>query len=128
MKRIYILLLLLVSLNSFSQQEAPETIVQKQVDAYNQKDLELFLSYYSDDVKVYNFPCKLTSEGKEQLRKDFEAYFGKAKTLNCKILKRIVRKNMVIDEEQIKFNDIEFSGVAVYEIENNKIVKVTFIE
>lgn len=128
MKRIYLLLLLLVSLNGFSQQETPETIVQKQVDAYNQKDIELFLSFYSDDVKIYNFPNKLTSEGKEQLRKDFTEYFGKAKTLHCTISKRIVRKNIIIDEEQIKFNDFEFSGVAIYEIVNNKIVSVTFVE
>ncbi len=128
MKRIYLLLLLLVSLNGFSQQETAETIVQKQVDAYNQKDIELFLSFYSDDVKIYNFPNKLTSEGKEQLRKDFTEYFGKAKTLHCTISKRIVRKNIIIDEEQIKFNDFEFSGVAIYEIANNKIVSVTFVE
>lgn len=128
MKKIYLLLLLLISSASFSQTETPEQIVQKQVDAYNQKDLELFLSYYADDVKIYNFPNKLTTSGKDQFRKDFAEYFGKAKTLHCTISKRIVRKNIIIDEEQIKFNDFEFSGVAIYEIANNKIVNVTFIE
>jgi hypothetical protein len=102
MKNIYSLLIFIVSFSSFSQEETPETIVQKQVEAYNKKDIEEFLSYYSEDVKIYTFPNTLTSDGKEQLRKSFAEYFGKAKSLHCEISKRIIRKNIVIDEEQIK--------------------------
>ena len=37
-------------------------------------------------------------------------------------------KNIVIDEEQIQYNESQFGGVAIYEVENNKIIKVTFFQ
>ena len=36
---------------------APETVVQRQLDAYNARDLEAFLAVFADDVK----PGKVTS-------------------------------------------------------------------
>nr|WP_294777189.1 nuclear transport factor 2 family protein [uncultured Flavobacterium sp.] len=129
MKRSMLIVLLLFGLTTWAQQEEkPETIVQKQVEAYNSIDLEAFLSFYSDDVKIYTFPNKLETDGKAAMRESYATFFKNAKVLECKIVKRIVKNNTVIDEELVKYNDIEFSGVAIYEVKNNKIVRVTFVE
>lgn len=128
MKKIAVLLLLLASGWSYAQSEKPEDIVQKQVEAYNSRDLEAFLSFYSEDVKLYTFPNQLDSEGKAAMREGYAGFFKGAKVLHCKIVKRIVRNNIVIDEELVQYNDTQFSGVAIYEVKDNKIVKVTFVE
>ncbi|MFN4028225.1 MAG: nuclear transport factor 2 family protein [Flavobacterium sp.] len=129
MKKIALITLLLASLNIWAQQgQNPESVVQKQVEAYNSRDLEAFLSFYADDVKIYTFPNRLDVDGKAAMRESYAPFFKAATLLHCKIVKRIVRKNTVIDEELIKYNDSEFGGVAIYEVQNDKIIRVTFVE
>jgi hypothetical protein len=129
MKKIILITLLLASLNTWAQQEQnAETVVQKQVEAYNSRDLEAFLSFYAEDIKIYIFPNQLDIDGKAAMRQSYASFFKGATSLHCKIVKRIVRKNTVIDEELVKYNDSEFGGVAIYEVENNKIIRVTFIQ
>jgi uncharacterized protein (TIGR02246 family) len=128
MKKIILITLLFINFWCVAQEQKPEEIVQKQVEAYNSRDIEAFLSFYSEDVKIYTFPNKLETDGKAAMRESYASFFKNAKVLDCKIVKRIVRKNKVIDEELVKYNNTEFSGVAIYELENGKIVKVTFFE
>lgn len=108
--------------------ETPEMTVQRQLNAYNARSLEAFLDTYSDDVELYNFPNKLISKGKEALRSTYGEMFRNLKYLHCKIEKRIVLGNKIIDHERVKFNDQTVQAVAVYEVENGKIVRVTFLE
>ncbi len=105
----------------------PETIVQKQLDAYNQRDIEGFLETYTEDVALYNFPAEKRSQGQSEMRKGYTGFFETTPDLNCDIKNRIVIANKVIDEEFITANGNNFSAVAVYEVENGKIAKVTFL-
>ncbi|MBT8301494.1 MAG: nuclear transport factor 2 family protein [Maribacter sp.] len=107
--------------------ENPKPIVQKQVDAYNDRNMEAFLSTYSDDVKVFDFPDKPRFEGKDQMRERYQSFFTDTPDLHCQIKTRMVIANKVIDEEFITANGNNFSAVAIYEVENGKIVKVTFL-
>ncbi|HLP63023.1 nuclear transport factor 2 family protein [Flavobacterium sp.] len=127
MKKIFLISFFLIHFCSWSQEKTTEQVVQEQLEAYNSRDIEAFLSFYSEDVKMYTFPNKLESEGKAAMRESYASFFKNAKVLNCTIKNRIVRKNIVIDDEWVKYNDTEFSSIAIYEVENNKIVKVTFI-
>ena len=104
-----------------------EVIVQTQLDAYNSRDIEGFLDTYTNDIKLYNFPDELFSEGKDGLRKSYASFFTNTPDLNAKILKRIVVGNKVIDHEFVTVNGSTFKAVAIYEVENGLISKVTFI-
>jgi len=128
MKKILLLIMLLINFLGWSQEQKPEEIVQKQVEAYNSGKIEDFLSFYSEDVKIYTYPNKLETEGKNAMRESYASFFKNAKKLHCTITKRIVTKNIVIDEESIFYNETQFGGVAIYEVENNKIIKVTFFQ
>ena len=128
MKKTLLITFFLINIYSWSQEKTPEQIVQEQVEAYNSRDIEAFLSFYSEDVKIYTFPNKLESDGKAAMREGYASFFKNAKVLNCTITKRIVRNSIVIDEERVKYNDTEFTGVAIYEVEKGKIVKVTFFQ
>lgn len=105
-----------------------ETIVQRNLDAYNARDIEAFMKDYADDIKLYAYPNTLQIEGKEAMRKGYENWFDSVPDLSTFIKKRIVIGNKVIDEEQVTANGQIFNAVAIYEIENGKISKVTFIQ
>lgn len=55
---------------------SPEEIVDAQLAAYNRRDAEGFLSYYSDDARLFDYPGKLTESGKDELRARYERSFS----------------------------------------------------
>lgn len=110
------------------QVDDPETIVQKQLDAYNDRNIDAFLATYTEDVKLFNYPNNMTSEGQEAMRQGYSGFFESTPDLHCEIVNRIVIGNKVIDEEYITANGGNFSAVAIYEVENGKIAKVTFLQ
>lgn len=105
-----------------------ETIVQEQLDAYNTRDIDAFMDTYSDNIKLYVYPDKLLSEGKKAMKAKYQGFFEGTPDLNCSIKNRIVIGNKVIDEESVTTNGTTESAVAIYEVENGKISKVTFIQ
>lgn len=109
------------------EEEMTEQIVQQQLDAYNARDIDAFMNTYSDDIKLFNYPTELRSEGQTTMRQGYASYFKNTKDLHCEIKKRIVIGNKVIDQEYITANGANFSAVAVYEVTNGKISKVTFL-
>jgi hypothetical protein len=108
--------------------KAVEAIVQRNLDAYNARDIDAFMKDYADDVKLYAYPNTLQTEGKEAMRKSYSIWFENTQDLRAFIKKRIVIGNKVIDEEQVTANGKLFNAVAIYEVENGIIVKVTFIQ
>ncbi len=111
----------------FAQTSNIEDIVQTQVEAYNNKDIEAFLKTYSEDVKIFSFPKKLMYSGKKTMRKVYSALFSEVSVLNCVIKNRIIIGNKVIDEEYVQFDNEFSNAVAIYEVKNGKIDSVTFI-
>ena len=104
-------------------------IVQTQLVAYNNKDIELFLSQYKDSVKVFRYPRILLYKGKETMRKNYEALFRDATDLHCTILNRTVLGNTIIDHERVsQFKASEpFEAIAIYRIWDGLIEEVTFL-
>lgn len=105
-----------------------EKIVQKQLEAYNKRDLDAFMATYADDIKLYDFPEKLKSEGQKAMRESYDKFFKNTPDLHAFIKNRIILGNKVIDEEQVTINGKIHIAMAIYEIENGKIKKVTFIQ
>lgn len=108
-------------------EQSAEAIVQNQLNAYNQRDIEAFLNTYSKEVQVFNFPAELRFKGRANMREQYADFFKNTPDLHSEIKNRIVIGNKIIDEEYITMNGINFSAVAIYEVENGKIAKVTFL-
>lgn len=106
---------------------SPEHIVQKQVDAYNSRDITAFLATYNDNVTIYNSPNTVRFEGKKSMLPYYDKKFKNEPNLYCEIKHRIVLGNKVIDQEYVTYSDRNVSVASVYEIENGKIAKVTFL-
>jgi len=106
----------------------PEIIVDKQLEVYSKRDIEGFISTFSNDVKLYSYPDTLTSDGKAAVRKTYTSWFERAKKLDVEIKKRFVIGNKVIDLEEVTANDQVIEAIAIYEIENGLVKKATFIQ
>lgn len=106
---------------------SPRELAQQQLEAYNKRDIEAFLKVYDKNVKVYTFPNKLDYQGIEKMRERYTPMFKRIKDLHCKVTSRIVKGNVVIDEELVTSNGKEFKAIAIYEMKGGKIVSVRFV-
>lgn len=107
-----------------------EKIVQKQLEAYNERDLNKFLSCYTDEIEIFSFDDQVPFiTGLENLKKIYGEVFENSPNLNATIKTRIVFDNKIIDEEEVTGkNGTEYLKViAIYELKSNLISKVTFI-
>lgn len=77
----------------------PEALVQKQVDAYNAQDLEVFLSTFHPEVEFIEWPDRLAMRGHEAFRACYGALWASSPRLRADILNRIVIGRFVIDQE-----------------------------
>ncbi len=107
--------------------ETPEQIVQRQVNAYNARNIDAFMDTYADDIKIYSFPEKLSMDGKEQMRARYKSKFEQTPNLYCEIKNRIVLGNKVVDREYVRQGEKYSNVIAIYEVKEGKISKVTFL-
>ncbi|HCR53982.1 MAG TPA: amidohydrolase [Cytophagales bacterium] len=105
----------------------PEEIVQRQLVAYNAHDLESFLSVYSPDIKLYNFPQELILEGMDPMRDRYSTRF-ESKNLHAEVLSRSVMGDYVIDHERVTGMRAEkVEATIIYHVSEGLIDKVWFI-
>ncbi len=106
----------------------PERIVQEQLEAYNRHDIESFLKTYSPEIKLYEFPDKELSSGLDAMRKTYGKVFKDEPDRKARIAKRIVQGDYVIDHEQVSGGGRKFAAVAVYRVQEGKIIAVWFLK
>ncbi|WP_257391834.1 nuclear transport factor 2 family protein [Mesobacillus jeotgali] len=111
-------------------EKTPAMLAQQQLDAYNNQDLEEFLSVYSEDVKIMEFPTNtITTCGIEEMRNRYGKLFKEHPNNHAELLARIVHDNKVVDHELVtgRENSEPKKAVAIYEVINGKIAKVWFL-
>jgi len=109
--------------------ETPAALVQRQLNAYNARNIEAFMEPYADDIEFYDYPDKLLGKGKDALRKVYSAVFNKFTALHCELKGRMVQGSVVIDNEKVAgIGKGVINGIVIYNIENNKIKKVYIVE
>ncbi|QDO95155.1 amidohydrolase family protein [Formosa sediminum] len=109
-------------------QDSPADLAQRQLNAYNFRNIEAFLEPYAEDVEVYTFPNTLKYKGKATMREIYGKLFKNVPNLHCELESRIIKGNVVIDKERVQFGNTIKEAIAIYHIENNKIKKVYFVK
>ncbi len=106
-----------------------EAVVQRQLDAYNARDIDAFLDTYSPSIQIYNHPDTIRFSGLDQMRTRYSSLFDNTPNLHCDLVNRIVLGNTVIDQERVTGFDHGriVRAVAVYEVEKGLIQRVWFI-
>lgn len=112
-----------------AQTRTPADIAQGQLEAYNKQDIGGFLSWYADEVEVYNFPNELVYKGKDQMRKVYTTGWARNPKQKAQVTERITLGNTVVDKEYVtgRANGVTAQVIAIYKIENDKIKQVFFV-
>ena len=129
-KTLIFILLLIISTSAIEAQIAdPRVAAQGQLDAYNKQDIEAFLSWYSDDVEVYNFPDELLYKGKDKMHGRYSNAWKQNPEQRVVVTDRLINGNTVIDREHVtgRANGVENFVIAIYKVDKGLITRVWFI-
>ena len=101
-------------------------VVQRQVIAYNDRDLDRFVAEYSDAIVVHRLPAAEPAlVGKARFAEFYATQRFNLPRLHAEIVNRIVLGNKVIDHERISgVKAAPFEIVVIYEIADNLIQRV----
>lgn len=108
---------------------SPELVVQRQLDAYNAKDMEAWLSTYAPDARQYELGGKQLAEGHEEIRARTNPRFSEH-NLHARLIRREVMGSVVIDHEDVTRTFPDGPGrielVCVYVVERGLIRSASF--
>ena len=80
----------------------PLQVVQRQFDAYNQRDLDAFTACYSESVQVYRPPLLQPAlQGRAAFAAFYQSQRFNLPALKAELLNRMVLGSTVIDHERI---------------------------
>lgn len=99
-------------------------VVQRQLDAYNARDLEALLQVYAADAQLFEHPATLLAQGSDAIRQRFQLRFQET-NLHARLLQRIVMGSMVVDYEEVTRTFPEGPGTLeltmIYEVRGDRI-------
>jgi len=105
---------------------SPEVVVQRQLDAFNSRDLDALLATYSDEAEIYEHPGTLIAAGKDALRERYRVRLAEP-NLHAELLYRVVLGSKVIDHERVTRTFPEGEGeidlLMIYEVKDGRIAK-----
>ena len=107
----------------------PEAFVQRQLDAYNARDLARFVREYTEDVVVYRLPKPEPAiVGREALAAYYRDNRFNLPDLHATLVKRMAFGNKVIDQEEIVgVPGAPLHVAAIYEVTERGIARVWFV-
>ena len=102
----------------------PVAVVQRQLDAYNARDLARFLAEYSEDIRVYRLPsAEPALVGKSAFGEFYATQRFNHAGLHAELMNRMAFGNKVIDHERISgVREQPFDVAVVYAVERGLIV------
>jgi hypothetical protein len=109
---------------------SPEAVVQRQLEAFNARDLDTLMATYAEDAQQFEYPDTLLASGAAQIRARFEVRFQEP-NLHARLIQRTVVGQVVMDHEEVTRTFPEGAGaielIAIYEVRNGKIAAARFI-
>jgi hypothetical protein len=115
----------------FMTKEEMRALTQKQLEAYNKRDLEAFCQCFHPEVVTNNLVTGLgSSPGIDGFKERYRKLFESNPNLHCEIKTRIVHEFTVIDEEFVTGASTYPNGLhasAVYAFRDGLIDRVWFM-
>lgn len=103
---------------------------QKQLEAYNNRDIDAFMSCYAPTCQVEDAEGNLLMDGHAAMRERYTLLFEESPNLHCKLVSRIQVGNYVLDEENVtgsRGSEEVRHVVAIYRVADGLIQHVRFI-
>jgi hypothetical protein len=110
----------------------PTDIIDAQVAAYRDRDLERFLECYAPDTSIRDLDGNVLMGSVESMREQYGQLFRDSPKLSVDIPRRMVVGDYVIDEELVKgFNlpglPAELHAAVIYRVKDDKIQEVVLL-
>ncbi|WP_419570785.1 nuclear transport factor 2 family protein [Rheinheimera sp.] len=107
----------------------PAELVQRQLDAYNAKDIDAWLGTYAKDARQFHLHGECFAAGHAQLGERMLLRFQEP-DLHARLLNRLVMGHTVVDQELITRNlpegKAEVGMLCIYEIKDGLIQTASF--
>ncbi len=110
----------------------PTEVVDRQVAAFQARDIDAFLTFYAKDARIRQFDGSVIAEGTEGLSAMYGPAFRDSPQLSVRILNRIAFGDYVVDEEAGTGLNApgwpsEMHSVVVYQVRDGLIQDVVFL-
>lgn len=106
---------------------SPLEVVNLRMQAYNEHDLDAFLSTYSAGIEVLTYADgKSLGKGKNHIRNIFESLFQEG-SVRVDIHHQIAKDSYVINHETVVSGGQETEYVSIYEVRDGLIRSVRFV-
>jgi len=106
-----------------------ELVVQRQLDAYNQRDLDAWLATYAPDAEQHLLHAGLMASGVDAIKARMQERFADPH-LHAELVSRTVMDNIVVDHEFVTRTFPEglcsIEMICIYEVQEGLIRKATF--
>ncbi len=109
---------------------SPEQVIQKQVEAYNSRDIRTFAACHHPNVELFTFPeTKPFATGQERIKEIYSDVFDSSPELNAEILNRMCFGNTVIDHEIVtgRKGVEKLELIAIYQVLDEQIISARFV-
>ena len=110
---------------------APVDVVQRQLDAYNGRNLESFCATFAEDATIFELGTTTPSfAGQAAIRERYRRLFESSPSLHSAIVSRMALGRVVIDHEHVtgrQGSPDVYEVIAIYEVEHGLIRRVHFV-
>lgn len=107
---------------------SPESVVQRQLRAYNAHDLEAWLQTFHPDAEQFELHGPLLARGRDAIRERMRVRFTEP-DLHADLLSRTSMGGIVVDHERVTRNFPEGRGtiemLCLYEVQGELIVRAS---
>ncbi len=109
---------------------AAVALVQRQLDAYNARDLDAFADCYAAECVISGLNGAITETGREALRRRYARTFAESPDNRARLLGRIHLGDVVIDHEHVSCGPGKerFEVIAIYTVKDGRIAHVDFVK
>lgn len=109
----------------------PEEVVQRQLDAFNDHDLDAFVPLFDDDVVIFGLvDGSIVLRGIDAFRDRYLAVFRNRPKVRAQLVGRLTLGTFVIDQERLTNGDDHppEDALAIYEVAGDVVTRMWFIE
>lgn len=111
-------------------EERARRAAQRQLDAYNSREIDDFVAAYHPDVELFDLKTnELQGKGRQHLRDTYGPLFERCENLNASVTTRSVVGNVAVDFEYVTgLRPEPVHAMAIYEVDNDELItRVWFV-
>ena len=101
--------------------------VQAQVDAYNGRDIDAFLTSYAPDVAIVDASGRMIMSGHDTIREEYGALFDASPDLRAEIVGRVSTGTWTVDHERVSRGEETREVLVAYLVEDGLISRVMML-